>query len=72
MRQKKELVGGPALKWLSVHTLDERGKVFIEYGPGTHAWMPVVAPGLDGDGGAFGFREDSKGTGMARLCCSPR
>ncbi len=24
--------------------LDERGKVFIEYGPGTHAWMPVVAP----------------------------
>jgi len=25
--------------------LDERGKVFIEYGPGEQAWMPVVAPG---------------------------
>jgi GNAT superfamily N-acetyltransferase len=25
--------------------LDERGKVFIEYGPSEHAWMPVVAPG---------------------------
>jgi GNAT superfamily N-acetyltransferase len=24
--------------------LDERGKVFIEYGPGDAAWMPVVAP----------------------------
>ncbi len=24
--------------------LDERGKVFIEYGPGEQAWMPVVAP----------------------------
>jgi len=24
--------------------LDERGKVFIEYGPGAQAWMPVVAP----------------------------
>ncbi|OKH87987.1 GNAT family N-acetyltransferase [Thalassospira sp. TSL5-1] len=25
--------------------LDERGKVFIEYGPGEQAWMPVVASG---------------------------
>ncbi|WP_299345260.1 GNAT family N-acetyltransferase [uncultured Maritalea sp.] len=24
--------------------LDERGKVFIEYGPGAQTWMPVVAP----------------------------
>ncbi len=24
--------------------LDERGKVFLEYGPGKQAWMPVVAP----------------------------
>lgn len=24
--------------------LDERGKVFIEYGTGEHAWMPVIAP----------------------------
>lgn len=24
--------------------LDERGKVFLEYGPGEHAWMPVIAP----------------------------
>lgn len=24
--------------------LDERGKVFIEYGPGEYTWMPVVAP----------------------------
>ncbi len=25
--------------------LDARGKVFIEYGPGESAWMPVAAPG---------------------------
>lgn len=25
--------------------LDERGKVFIEYGPGETAWMPVIASG---------------------------
>lgn len=25
--------------------LDARGKVFIEYGPSEHSWMPVVAPG---------------------------
>jgi GNAT superfamily N-acetyltransferase len=25
--------------------LDERGKVFIEYGPAETAWLPVVAPG---------------------------
>ncbi|GGH42630.1 GNAT family N-acetyltransferase [Frigidibacter albus] len=25
--------------------LDARGKVFIEYGPGEQAWMPVIAPG---------------------------
>lgn len=24
--------------------LDERGKVFLEYGPGEQAWMPVIAP----------------------------
>lgn len=24
--------------------LDERGKVFIEYGPGAQCWLPVVAP----------------------------
>ena len=24
--------------------LDERGKVFIEYGPGASTWMPIVAP----------------------------
>ncbi len=27
------------------HRLDERGKVFIEYGPAETAWMPIVAPG---------------------------
>ena len=26
------------------HRLDERGKVFVEYGPGETAWMPVEAP----------------------------
>lgn len=25
--------------------LDERAKVFIEYGPAEHAWIPVTAPG---------------------------
>lgn len=24
--------------------LDERGKVFIEYGPGQQTWMPIIAP----------------------------
>ncbi len=50
---KKSATGYAAKKkWLSVQyahgyrfrRLDERGKVFIEYGPGEQAWMPVVAP----------------------------
>ena len=50
---KKCVTGYKAKKrWLSdqyeygyrFSRLDERGKVFIEYGPGEHTWLPVEAP----------------------------
>ena len=39
--------------------LDERAKVFIEYGPAEKAWVPV-----------FGFQENIKDAGMAKHYCS--
>lgn len=51
----KKCIEGTALKksWLAgqfdlgyvFRRLDERAKVFIEYGPAENAWMPVSAPG---------------------------
>ena len=41
---KKHWLKAQYINGYRFHRLDERGKVFIEYGPGKQAWMPVVAP----------------------------
>jgi GNAT superfamily N-acetyltransferase len=42
---KKQWLSGQYARGYRFSRLDERGKVFIEYGPGEQAWMPVAAPG---------------------------
>ena len=49
--------------------LDERAKVFIEYGPAEKAWVPVNAPNYLMIN-CFGFQENIKDAGMAKHYCS--
>jgi GNAT superfamily N-acetyltransferase len=42
---KKEWLAQQFDKGYIFRRLDERAKVFIEYGPAEHAWLPVDAPG---------------------------
>ena len=48
------------------HRLDERGKVFVEYGPGETAWMPVEAPNWLVLGCFWVSRAVSRARGTAR------
>ncbi|SKA29544.1 YoaP domain-containing protein [Consotaella salsifontis] len=42
---KKQWLGEQYAYGYRFRRLDERAKVFIEYGPAESAWMPVIAPG---------------------------
>jgi hypothetical protein len=42
---KKQWLAGQYEQGYRFRRLDDRGKVFIEYGPGEAAWMPVAAEG---------------------------
>jgi GNAT superfamily N-acetyltransferase len=42
---KKEWLKGEFAKGYVFRRLDERAKVFLEYGPAESAWVPIVAPG---------------------------
>lgn len=44
-RLKKEWLKGAYEQGYRFRRLDERAKVFIEYGPAEEAWVPVEAPG---------------------------
>lgn len=41
---KKDWLSAQHANGFRFRRLDERGKVFLEYGPGDQAWMPVIAP----------------------------
>lgn len=43
-RQKKEWLTEEYAHGWRFHRLDERAKVFVEYGPANTAWLPVEAP----------------------------
>lgn len=43
-RQKKEWLTEEYAHGWRFHRLDERAKVFVEYGPANAAWLPVEAP----------------------------
>lgn len=49
--------------------IDERAKVFIEYGPAEKAWVPVSAPNYLMIN-CFWVSGKYKDAGMVRLCCS--
>lgn len=49
--------------------IDERAKVFIEYGPAEKAWVPVSAPNYLMIN-CFWVSGKYKDAGMAGLCCS--
>ncbi|MDR2886309.1 MAG: YoaP domain-containing protein [Rikenellaceae bacterium] len=62
---KKEWLTGEFERGYVFRRLDERAKVFLEYGPAENAWMPIEAPGYLALG-CFWVSGQYKGHGYAK------